>query len=351
MEIDLDYGTTRIGNLEGRCLDENPRGRPTAVEIRVGDTWATPTPRFWKSFAHRFHVTEGTFRYFEPNEVFRRVAARNADDRVSYCLERPEQGNQPRLLAISSPKRPPMRPEQLVSLARRYGGSELEYDDGRLTSVHVPRSGENLFAIRGDTFRCRYVLRAPLDGYGSPSIHLSLLREICSNGLVAYSPAFRSEIRVAAEPLYSVERALETFDNDEGFAALRQRFDAAQTSWASLNECNGLYRKLVKAVRHRTDDPRLLERFHGLCGRVQEFYGLANLDALSIKRQRVLPARCRVYDLLNFASEVATHHVDTAGRTILNAWIGSTVSDEYDLENTARDDTEFEDLFCGEIDE
>lgn len=347
MQIDLDYGTTFVGDLEGRCLDENPQGRPTAVEIRVGDTWTTPTPRFWKSFAHRFHVSENVFRYFEPDEVFGRVAERNADDRVSYCLEHHE-GERPRLLAISNPKRPPMNPGQLVSLARRYGGSELEYDEGRLTSVHVPRSGENVFSIRGDTFRCRYVLRAPLDGYGSPQIHLSLLREICANGMVAFTPAFRSDIRVAGEPLYSVERALETFDNDEGFSALRQRFDAAQTSWASLNECNGLYRKLVKAIRRRTDNARLLDRFHRLCGRVQEFYGLANLDALSIKRQRVLPARCRLYDLLNFASEIATHHVDAAGRAILNAWIGSTVSDEYDLENTARDDTEFQDLFCGE---
>ena len=80
MQIDLDYGTTFVGDLEGRCLDENPQGRPTAVEIRVGDTWTTPTPRFWKSFAHRFHVSENVFRYFEPDEVFGRVAERNADD-------------------------------------------------------------------------------------------------------------------------------------------------------------------------------------------------------------------------------------------------------------------------------
>ena len=34
------------------------------------------------------------------------------------------------------------------------------------------------------------------------------------------------------------------------------------------------------------------------------------MDALSVKRQRTLPVKARVLDLLNFASELATHHLD-----------------------------------------
>ena len=75
------------------------------------------------------------------------------------------------------------------------------------------------------------------------------------------------------------------------------------------------------------------------------WYGLANLDALSAKRQRVLPSRCRVYDLLNFASEVATHHSTPAGSQSLQAFVGTTVADEFDLEGTASKGSEFADLF------
>ena len=85
--------------------------------------------------------------------------------------------------------------------------------------------------------------------------------------------------------------------------------------------------------------------FYRMTGNLNELYGLANLDALSNKRQRVLPARCRVYDLLNFASEIATHHSTPEGARSMQACIGTLISDEYDLEGTAETATEFADFF------
>ena len=83
-----------------------------------------------------------------------------------------------------------------------------------------------------------------------------------------------------------------------------------------------------------------------VCGDLHARYGLANLETLSAKRQRILPARCRVYDLINFASELATHHVPVEHRGRLQAYIGTLVSDEYDLEGTAERVPEFKDLFA-----
>jgi hypothetical protein len=83
-----------------------------------------------------------------------------------------------------------------------------------------------------------------------------------------------------------------------------------------------------------------------LSGGLHETYGLANLDALSIKRQRVLPAKCRVYDLLNFATELATHHANAAGNRVLQAQVGSLISEEFDLEGTAESVTDFADFFA-----
>src|SRR5690242_21369888 len=59
----------------------------------------------------------------------------------------------------------------------------------------------------------------------------------------------------------------------------------------------------------------------------------SNLDALSAKRQRTLPARCKVYDLLNFASEVATHHATPAGERGLQGFVGRSEEHTSELQS------------------
>jgi hypothetical protein len=89
----------------------------------------------------------------------------------------------------------------------------------------------------------------------------------------------------------------------------------------------------------------LITEFHRMTGDVSRLYGLANPDALSVKRQRTLPVDCKVYDLLNFVSEMATHHSDDFGARSSQAWIGSLVSGEYDLENSCDSFDDFRDFF------
>ncbi len=71
------------------------------------------------------------------------------------------------------------------------------------------------------------------------------------------------------------------------------------------------------------------------------------MDALSVKRQRTLPTACRVYDLLNFASELATHHSAPTGNRLVQAYIGDLISSEYDLEGTVDQFTDWRDFFIG----
>ena len=188
--------------------------------------------------------------------------------------------------------------DDVQSLLKRYDGDKVKYSEGIVSSTHVPASGDNEFQIGGDAFKNRFVLETPIDGYGMPKIHLSLLRMVCTNGAVGYSRAFRTQITTGKDPLHSISRALHTYDNDNGYAALWQRFESAQNSWASLRETQALYSLLLNLGNHggfTTDG--ILKRFYAMSGRPHELYGIANLDAFSQKRQRVLPAKCRVYDL------------------------------------------------------
>lgn len=102
--------------------------------------------------------------------------------------------------------------------------------------------------MAGDGFQHRFVLDTPVDGFGRPSVYLSLLRLVCSNGAVGYSSAFRSELSVGKGDegvAFALVRVLEDFNNEDGFAAMRQRFESAARSWASVNEVHKLYKTLI----------------------------------------------------------------------------------------------------------
>lgn len=346
MQYTFHYGISRVDDLRILSAESTKTGKTTVTELEIAGEPVKPTARFWRSFFVRFGVTDNVFRYFTPAEVFERISARAQNDRFRFCLQR-KQGGEASLLAVSSPKRPIISHDDIARLIERYDGEGVGYESGIVTSTHTPRSGERSFAIGGDEFQHRFVLETPIDGFSQPRLFVSFLRLICANGAIGYARAFRSDISLGSDLSHCISRALETFDNGDGYAALRQRFTSSQQSWASIHECLKLYKLIVKlhSAQHIMRDAVLLD-FHRLTGNLHETYGLANLDALSQKRQRVLPARCRVYDLLNFASELATHHSDAAGNRALQAYIGSLISEEYDLEGTAENVTEFADFFA-----
>lgn len=345
MGYSFTYGIANVQDLMVTDSERTSSGKLAVKRMHVDDHSVTPTPRFWTSFFHRYGVSESIFRYFQPAEVFTRIAERASNDQIRYCIERRD-NRPPQLLAVSNPSRPVIRHGEVVDLVHRYDGMDVDYADGVVRSTHVPGSGERPFTVGGDRFQHRFVMETPIDGYSQPKIYLSFLRTVCSNGMVGYGRAFRSDISIGKDIAHCISRVLDGFDNGEGYAALRQRFESAQTSWASVRECSDMYRILAKnSDGHAIKCDHWLRDFHRMTGNLSTVYGLANLDAISQKRQRLLPARCRVYDLLNFASEMATHRAEPQGRRALQAFIGTMISDEYDMEGTAQSVTDFADFF------
>ena len=349
-DLRIEYPTVSLGELrvvshEPDADTDKPAGpaRRRAVSVHARGETFEPSGRFWSSLFHRFGISENIFRYFRHDEVFDRIVQASPDDRLRLCIERVGPKRQ-RLLACSNPKRPVLTYQQADALLTKHHGDEggPVYHTGLLTSTHTPKSGERGFDIGPDRFHNRFVVEAPIDGFGQPRIYLSLLRQVCSNGAVGYARSFRSDVRIGDDTAYTLERALGQFDHDEGFTALRQRFESAQKSWASLHEALLLHRTLARIGTGASEHHKQLDR---VCGDLHALYGLANLETLSAKRQRILPAKCRVYDLINFASEIATHKAPVEERGRLQAYIGTLVSDEYDLEGTAEKVPEFKDLF------
>ena len=372
----IEYGVTSVGDLR---VEVEPPGdartrQPAVSRVFIDGEPLRPSPRFWTSFFMRFGIGKSVFNYFDHAEVFARLAERSPSDRLRFVVERnADHGGGGTLLAVSNPTRAVVKHDDLRDLLDRYDGDRVTYHNGVVESHHSPRVGHR-FHVSGDAFANRFVVRTPVDGFGQPNIYLSLLREVCSNGMIGEAPAFRSQLALGRgddEVTYTLSRALDGFNNDEGYAALRQRFESAAESWASVHEAMGLYSLLAKLTggggpRGGDDRPRnfgtdgasaggafgpgdagttLLKRFHAATGDVTRLYGLANLDSLSSKRQKTLPVNCKVYELLNFATEVATHYAKPDQARRLHAWTGELVSGEYDLEGTADQYGDFKDFF------
>ena len=108
---------------------------------------------------------------------------------------------------------------------------------------------------------------------------------------------------------------------------------------------NSMDESLTEKTKAASPSPNeFVMMYHGTLTRI---YGLASMDTLSVKRQRTLPTACKVYDLLNFASEVATHHASEAGNRTVQAYVGELISGEFDLEGTAEQFTDWRDFFIG----
>jgi len=361
----FEYGVARIKDLDVRTGPDR-NGKIGVREVSLDGESVRPSNRFWTSLHLRFGFTSNIFRYFNHAEVFQRISEVAPNDRIRWCLERGGNGEN-RLLAVTNPTAALMPHDDLVDLLQRYDTTEMDYSDGVVRSRHTPRMS-GTFQVAGDGFQNKFILDTPIDGFGRPSVYLSLLRLVCSNGAVGYSPAFRSELSVGKGDdgaAFALTRVLDGFNNEDGFAALRQRFESATKSWASVYEVNRLYKLLARLhnrgeIKGKAAVPALGEdgvadcsrsslfhAYHEMTGDLTRIYGLANLDTLSVKRQRTLPAACRVYDVLNFASEVATHHATEMGNRHAQAFIGDLISGEYDLEGTVDQFSDWRDFFIG----
>lgn len=336
--------------LDARKRSDLPAGevRRAPARLKLDGRLMLTSKRFWTSLFRRCGFSDGIFRYYAPAEVFERVAQRDAGTGLRFAVEHLS-GREPRLLAVSSPKAPLLQRDDAVNIIDANGGSGVMYSDGRLHSAHVPADGPNAFRIGPDKFEQRFAVDVPLDGLGMPTIHPMLLRLVCVNGAVALQRALRSDIRLGERPEHALDRALSSFGNADGFSAMRQRFERAQNSFASIDEVRRLETVLDRGnwgagegrQKHR-------EAFHRMVGDLYGIYGVTSLDSISPKRRRLLPARCRIYDMINFASEMASHHAPPMLAQRLSGWIGSTICDEYDLEGTADNVGEFEALFTTE---
>ena len=208
-------------DLANRQIVSERRSHAVAEESRIGERPFRPSPRFWSSVAANYGLGASPWRYFSPTETFARIAAVHPDHGLRFAFENHGGEGKDLLLGITRSNKPVVPYSGLLDLVQEYEGEDSSYCDGRVISFHRPTAAEE-FAIAGDQFCPRFMLSAPVDGYGKPAVYLCVLRAVCRNGLVAYANAFQSQLAVGKQAdsvVHSIARALDSYSNDEGYAA------------------------------------------------------------------------------------------------------------------------------------
>ena len=303
--------------------------------IELGGRTLNVSGRFMESLWRCFRIGPVFFRYYAPQEVFSRIQEVHPRSRVRLVID----GNT--ALGMSDPQRPVVGPAELCRVLKAQGDRlvSARYEGGVVISVHSLDEAD--WRLGRDVFRHTCTFETPLDGLGLPSVYLSLIRQVCANGVIGYARVFRTEVslgrRVSDGAAGPLARAMDCYSNEEGCAALRQRLQSARRSEASVHEVRTFSRALARAVdpRRRKDLEPVCQRLSRLTGDLSLKYGVAGEDAVSSRRQRMLPMDCTVYDLITAATEITTHHADKLSEPYrLHAWVGGTLADEYDLEGS-----------------
>lgn len=362
LRVTFKDGKKSSDYLSRKSLDKDIRlETPDGMKLRVSD-------RFWLSFSNVFGLSRSVFNYWSFDEVFNRISQGNSLDakrNVRIAYERDKAGNHAlgdgRLLSCTNPAKALLTVNEVNQLVERHRGKRVKYEKG-VAQVSFDCPFPLDFKIGGDGFRTQFTMNMPVDGYGLPASYLTLLRLVCTNGMVGMTKAFRTSFQLGggeaptgANGMQAVlDRAIATFNNSEGFHSYRERLEVASRSWASLYE----YLQLSKTLNAlASSDNWSLEKrsriavtgLNDVAGYPNKLYGLMPGNEPSPVRARRFPVKATVYDLLNYATEVSTHHVKSslAGNR-LNAWVGDLVTKEFDLENSVTTYPDFAGLFIAD---
>ena len=297
-------------------------------KIRFEDRIYDTTARFITSFARKLKFSNNIFNYFTAEEVFDRVQERNPDVAFKVTFDR-QDGE---ILGVVDETKRLLPAEIACSVfAADPRIQKIQYAHGVWEAEFLL---DETFSVRNDSEYARKIwVHYPVDGVSMPCVYLSVLRQVCSNGMVAQVPGFRTEIEINDESGTHLSRLLRSYNNENGFMALESRLQTAQDTLASVNELLKFENLLATQISDPRSASALQTRLEEMAGDPCARYETTSLSNIAPKKRSLLPVGCSVNDLFHFCSELTTHHDNLVSRVdVFNAALGSMLAQEFDLE-------------------
>lgn len=290
--------------------------------------------RFMSSLASQLKFSTNIFNYFSPVEVFERIY--DVNPQVKFKVTFDEKEN--RALGVVSEKKPLLSVEDACDVIfsdKRL--LDIEYKEGVISSTFD--LGKTFTIANDSTYLQRIKLNFPVDGITTPNIYLSTLRQVCTNGMVAKVNGFKSDIILNESSGIHLKNLLNSYDNDIGFRNLKDRIKTAQCTTASVRELLNAEALIKKVLLNGVTANLLCECLEQMAGDPCAIYGTTSLTNIPSNVRAQLRVRCPVNALINFLSELTTHHFEELSDSALdrvNTYIGKTLLENYDLEGIER---------------
>lgn len=297
-------------------------------KIQFDDRTYRTSERFITSFARKLKFSSNIFTYFTAEEVFERVQQRNPDVVFKVTFDR-QDGE---ILGVVDEGKKILPAEIACNVfASDPRVQTIQYSKGVWEAEFLL---DESFSVKNDSEYSRKILvRYPVDGVSMPCVYLSLFRQVCSNGAVALVNSFKTDIEVNDESGMHLSRLLRSYNNENGFMALESRIQTAQDTLASVNELLRIENLLSSQIMDQSSISALHTRLEEIAGDPCSGYKTTSLNNISPKKRPLLPVNCSVNDLLNFCSELTTHHDNIISHVdAFNATLGNMLAQEFDLE-------------------
>jgi hypothetical protein len=326
------------------------RDKATRIIVPDGREFEVST-KFWTSFCSLHDLNRNFFHYYTHQEVFERITTVKGNN-VRISIEQWNGRPGGKLVACTGPGKPILKPNEVGNLIEAYSGTQVTYKDGVIqASFECPFPQK--FLVANDEFATRFLMQMPVDGYGLPSAYLELMRTKSQSQIVGMSKAFKTQFQLGKEDSslnVVLERAMSTFNNEEGYHSFKKRMESATMSWASFHEAGSLRVILRKAMLEEGIQLEAqlpyFQQFDAMTGNPMSYYGITSDHELSIRKAKTIPVKCTVYDLINFATEFGTHYLKgQETKKHISGWIGEKLTTEMDLEGTVETNPEFKDFF------
>ena len=301
--------------------------------------------KFWKTWCQFYEIkqSKNLFRVVPHSELFKRIQ-KLFPSHIKLTVELWPHNNRiaGKVLALTKADRSNVSPDLCRSLTKKYTSENQLYLNGYFSSEFKTPFPLKL-TIGDEAFESWFKLTIPVDGYGVPSAHLSL-RSSQGTHITAMDSAFKKPFQVANDDNHLYEcivRNLESFQDDDGFDAFKDRLETAKETWASFEDWRSCSQSIVKActrdagVIGKLNGARLDSDLMSLCGEPLQLWGVTSSDSLSKNQAKNLPIWNDLYSLIKYAGEAATHQLLTSpAKEIIQRWIGQKLTTTYDLEGT-----------------
>jgi len=313
--------------------------------LTVGGVAFKPTQRFFKTLAAEMDVSYGVYALFSPQEVLQRAAERQPNLPLRMTVDTGDC----KVLGVTPDKGVPMPIRFIENVLHDDSRlTKVDYADGVLSATLDLDDAWNV--PRDSTYHMRVRCRVPVDGVGMPDMNLATWRQVCENGAVAEAPLFRTKMEVKDNSGEHFRRLLMSFSNPSGVEQLQQRMCVAAETKASVGEVVLLEGMIRRSVPNTRNQMLLRERLYEIAGNPCVRYGVTDLTNIGAKKRALLPVGCSVSDLLNFASELGTHH-----RALLKepapvlTYSGTLLGKGFDLEDLYPSATKMSDFYLKDI--